>query len=215
MLFSALLAAILYGCSGGETPAGTTTASTGTEGATATDPAEAGTPTQEVVVVPGTGAVVSGTFAYAGTATGSYRVDVLKVEAKGGSPLIKALTLPEQGPWSVELPLDVGPVILNGFVDVGGLGPGHGEPSVRFHGVTVGKEAISGVELVLVDGGHEVGTPVAGTTAVPAPTDPSGATELAPVADGAAPTTEPLPPGSTPPEIPAPVAPADTTPKAP
>ena len=184
MQLFALFVSSLVACSG--------SADTPTTDAVTQDPNTPGfgTVAQDVVVPEGTGVVLSGTFAYAGSSQGGLRIDILRAEPDGTPPLLKALTLTAQGPWSVELPKDTGPIIIDAFVDVGGLGPGHGEPSVKYHGVTLGSDPVSGIDLVLVDGGTVVGTPLDAPTL---PTTPPIDGSAPPLPDGMA-----VPAGETP-----------------
>ena len=208
----ALFVSSLLACSGSaESPSG----GTNDAGPAAGEPGF-GTVTPDLVVPVGTGVVLSGTFTYVGSSQGGLRIDILRAETDGTPPLLKALTLTEQGPWSVELPKDTGPIVINGFVDVGGLGPGHGEPSVKYHGITLGSDPVADVALVLVDGGAVIGTPLDAPTLdvgdVIAPPLPDGTAAGLPVDPNVAPPAEgPVPPtdGSVAPVVP---ASADATP---
>ena len=114
----------------------------------------------ELVVEPGTGVMISGTFVYAGTQAGAYRVDILKPGESNNPTLLKAITLPAQGAWEFEMPKNYGVIQVNGFIDVGQKGPGHGEPTATVKDLTVAETPLTGIALVLEDGaGTEPGAP--------------------------------------------------------
>lgn len=160
----------------------------------------------EVVVAPGTGVVVSGTFSYTGAVTGLYRIDVMRTPVGEAPTLARALTLPGPGEWQVELPKDLGPVSIMGFLDVNGQGPGPSAPSMTVHGLTVGQAPITGVQLEPVEGGRVVGDspvmapPPDGTGPAPGAGAPSGAPDasgtLAPIPGQASPPVAPTVPAS-------------------
>lgn len=168
------------------------------------EPGEAGVVSAEIEVPVGTGVKVSGTIKYTGAVAGTYRIDVQYPGADGALKLARALTLPGAGAWEVELPKDLGPVVLNAFIDTDGKGPSPTEPSMNWYGVIVGTEPVTGIDLIPADGGAVVGTPPSGTASPPTAGGP---------ADGTTPVAEPMPPGATPPAPGAtPTAPDTTTP---
>lgn len=150
----------------------------------------------EVIVAPGTGVMLSGTFEYSGTVTGLYRIDVMRAPAGAAPTLVRALTLPSTGAWQVELPKGLGPVSVMGFLDVGGQGPGPSAPSMTVYGLEVGDAPIEGIQLAPVEGGKVVGQapvlapPPDGTGPAPGAVPPSGAPDatgtLAPIVEQAA-----------------------------
>ncbi len=147
-------------------------------------PAGPGPQTEDVKVEPGTGVVLSGTFTYDGTATGTYRIDVSSPKVGGGPPTpLSRTVLPALGPWQIEVPKNAGPIIINGFIEQG-HGPGGGTPTATIYGLSVAETPLSDITLAPVAGGAITGTP-------PGPPPP---------ADGGAPTPGSGAPGSPQPD---------------
>lgn len=184
---------LLAACSGSGTPTAGGDAVVADDGAPRPAP---GPP--ELEVEAGTGVLISGTFTYTGTQAGAYRVDILKPGEANNPTLLKALTLPAQGAWEFEMPKNYGPILVNGFIDVGQKGPGHGEPSASVADLTVAETPLTGIALVLVDGAVAASAPPPEPGAPP----PEGGSPTA----GAAPATAGAAPGTPPEAGPAPGA---------
>jgi len=142
----------------------------------AAPPPEGGTaPSPVAQVEPGTGVMISGTFAYEGDAKGTYRLDVSAPQA-GGPPLMLAqTTLPALGPWSLEVPKNAGAIMVVGFVEEG-HGPGGGSPTATVYGLTVAETPLTDVLVAPAVGGAITGTPPGPAPGDGgAPTDPAAA----------------------------------------
>ncbi len=140
-------------------------------------PPGAGTPSEDIKVTPGTGVVISGTFTYEGTATGMYRVDISSPQTSGPPLPVTKTTLPAQGPWQLEVPKNLGPIVIVAFIEEG-HGPGGTTPTTTVYGLTVGETPLTDVALVPVAGGSVVGTPPEappGGEGQPQGTDPNAA----------------------------------------
>ncbi len=175
-----------------------------------------GEPTEDVRVEPGTGVMVSGVFTYTGDAEGVFRVDIASPQPSGPPRVVTKTVVPEAGPWEVELPKNLGPIIVTGFVEQG-HGPGPTTPNATVYGLTVGETPLVDIVIAPAVPGVVVGSPPIVTSA------PAGTTTLegtAPVGDGTPPTgtpptgaplegTAPTGPGSTPPPDEAAPVPAD------
>lgn len=103
-------------------------------------------------VEPGKGVRLAGTVSYAGSASGTLRIDFLKNPAGATFPeLVHTLSLPAPGPWSVEAPVDLGEVSIVAFLDANDDGPGAGEPAGMIERTTVGSAAMSNLDITLSD----------------------------------------------------------------
>ncbi len=100
----------------------------------------------------GQGVTLSGTIIYAGTQTGTLRIDFLQ-KGKGGSfpELVHTLTLDKPGPWSVEAPKDLGDLSIVSFLDSNNNGPGPGEAAGMIESTTVGSVPVSNLDITLSD----------------------------------------------------------------
>ena len=131
-------------------------------------------PSEDIVVEPGTGVVVSGTFTYTGGLTGTYRVDISSLSASGPSVLVGKAVVAEQGPWQIEVPKNVGAITIMGFIEQGS-GPGGGTPSMTVYGNSVAEAPLTGIALAPAEGGAVIGTPptpaVGGSPGGPPPGD--------------------------------------------
>lgn len=131
-------------------------------------------PTEDVKVEPGTGVKVSGTFVYTGDLKGTYRIDISAPAEAGGPPLpVAKLSLPEAGPWEIEVPKNLGNIMVLGFIELG-KGPGPDSPSATVFGLSVAETPIADVVLAPALGGVITGTPpgpVGGGDAPPPGTD--------------------------------------------
>lgn len=109
----------------------------------------------ELKVEPGQGIKLSGEVVYTGSATGKLRVDILKKSDGGGQgiQILHALTVEKPGPWELEVPKELGPIIINAFIDANGNGPDATEPSATVDTLTIASEPVAGVKLELKDGG--------------------------------------------------------------
>lgn len=129
-------------------------------------------------VTPGEGVKLSGTMEYAGTVTGSTRIDLLSKEGR----LVHVMTLDAVGPWEVEVPKDYGEIKVSAFIDTDGNGPSTYEPAGEAT-ATIGQEPVAGVVVKLTDG----------TGSAPPSDASAGATETTPPpagGDGKAPSGE-------------------------
>jgi hypothetical protein len=131
-------------------------------------------------VTAGEGVKLSGVITYAGSKTGTVRIDFLQQSAQANFPdLVHSIELAAAGPWEVEAPKDGGEYWVVSFLDANGNGPDPGEPAARVKDlVKVGTTPITGLDLVLSDnpelgdlkpGGKD------GETAPGAPGGPPGA----------------------------------------
>ncbi len=103
-------------------------------------------------VAEGEGVEISGTFEYAGSATGSHRIDFLTMDTDGPPTLVHALSLDAAGPWSVEAPKNFGKVYIVAFIDKKGDGPSSDDPSGRIADqVEIGTKPVTGLTLTLKD----------------------------------------------------------------
>jgi len=155
-------------------------------------------------VAPGEGVKLEGSFTYEGAQVGKLRVDFFRPGSDGKPEILHTLTLEQQGPWAVELPKNLGPVIVLAFVDATGNGPDAAEPSALRENVNVLEAPITDLAMVLADGAANpysvdaTGGP--GATPAPVNAPPLGAEGGAPPAGGA-----PVPADGS---APAPAAPA-------
>ncbi len=149
-------------------------------------------------VEPGKGVQLSGTVSYAGSASGTLRIDFLKNPAGSTFPeLVHTLTLAAPGAWSVEAPADIGEISIVAFLDANDDGPGPGEPAGMIERTTVGATPMASLDITLSDtpelgslkpGAGPGAAPQGGsvapppTDAAPAPGDglPAGAAAPAP-----------------------------------
>lgn len=146
-------------------------------------------------VTPGQGVELSGSFVYAGDATGGRRVDFLTM-AEGAPPvLVHAITLDNPGEWKVEAPKDFGEVYVVAFIDRTGDGPSADDPRGRLeNAVKVGTEPITGLTLTLTDNGNLGELMPGGNPHPPGDAGPTGTSGTVP--GGAVPGA----PGTLPPE---------------
>lgn len=163
-------------------------------------------------VEPGKGVKLSGEVIYAGSKTGTLRIDFLKNTDGATFPeLVHTLTLEKPGPWTVEAPADLGDVSIVSFIDTNNNGPSEGEPAGMIEKTTVGSSDLAKLDITLSDTpdlGSLKPTPGAGAKegGVPPqpPTGPSGGTAPATgAASGPAPVDAPpgtlgVPAGPTP-----------------
>ena len=100
----------------------------------------------------GQGVTLSGTINYAGTQTGTLRIDFLQ-KGKGGSfpELVHTLTLDKPGAWSVEAPKDLGALSIVSFIDSNNNGPGPGEAAGMIESATVGSVPVPNLDITLSD----------------------------------------------------------------
>ncbi len=161
---------------------------------------------------------VSGTFAYAGTATGDIRIDFLQKEGDAPPRLLHTLELDAPGPWSVDAPKGAGSITVVGFVDVDKDGPSSGDPGgIVSEPIVIDASPITDVVISVSDtpdlgdftpGGHHFDP----STVANVPT-----TEAAPVED--VPTEEPADapdgPADVPADVPAEAPAPDTVPATP
>lgn len=154
-------------------------------------PEGAGTPTEDVKVEPGTGVKVSGTFTYTGDVKGSYRVDISSPAEAGGPPTpIAKLSLAATGPWEVEVPKNLGNIMVLGFIELG-KGPGPDSPSATVYGLSVAETPLTDIVLAPALGGVITGTPPGpASTGEALPAGAEGA--LPPSPDGVVPGGEPV-----------------------
>lgn len=80
-------------------------------------------------VAEGQGVAISGTFSYAGTKTGIYKVDFLSRKENGPIELVHSLTIEKPGPFSVEAPKSYGAIYVVAFVDEASDGPTATDPA--------------------------------------------------------------------------------------
>ena len=80
-------------------------------------------------VAEGQGVAISGTFSYAGTKTGTYKVDFLSRKESGPIELVHSLTIDKPGPFSVEAPKSYGAIYVVAFVDEASDGPTATDPA--------------------------------------------------------------------------------------
>lgn len=175
-------------------------------------------------VTPGQGVKLSGNIVWSGAVDGKLRVDFLRNPE--GSPypeLMHSLEQSKAGPWSVEVPKDLGEISVVAFIDKDDNGPSPGEPMALYKGdlKIASQTEIKDINLELSEspdmgafqprneqtgqGGAPselVGAgpnPTTGATGVPAPgTPPAGGTEGAPP-PGTPPAGAPAaPPGPAP-----------------
>lgn len=170
-------------------------------------PEGAGTHTEDIKVEPGTGVVLSGTFTYTGDLKGTYRVDISAPAEAGGPPTpVAKLSLPATGPWEVEVPKNLGTIMVLGFIELG-KGPGPDSPSATVYGLSVAETPLTDIVLAPALGGVITGTPPGPASTGEAP--PAGAEGGLPAGDGIIPAGEPLAVPATPGgDMLAPVAPA-------
>lgn len=142
----------------GAQPPGGDPGAAGTPGAPAGDPGQGaggtaggGGSLPTLQVTPGNGVTLSGKVAYAGTAKGSIRIDVVQPKPDGGASVLHAVQLDKFGDFSIELPKDTGKVVLNAFVDANGDGPTPGEPGGHTEEIDVKAAAVSGLSITLAD----------------------------------------------------------------
>lgn len=104
-------------------------------------------------VTAGEGVKLSGVISYAGSKTGTIRIDFLQQSAQANFPdLVHSIELAAPGPWEVEAPKDGGEFWVVAFLDANGNGPDPGEPAARVKDlVKVGSTPITGLDLTLSD----------------------------------------------------------------
>jgi len=148
----------------------------------------------------GQGVKISGTLTYAGSATGTLRLDVLRTGTSQFPELVHTAVIDKPGPFEIEAPKAYGDVRIMSFIDTSDNGPSPGEPAGGWEPViTIGSEPVTGIDIVLADrpdlkdlappGPEKMGAPgsapAPGQTGGPAVT-PTPAGEAAPPADPAA-----------------------------
>lgn len=139
-------------------------------------------------VEPGQGVTLSGTFEYSGSVGGTLRVDLVRVTGGDHNEILHAMTLDSAGPWSIEVPKDLGKVQISAFIDANGDGPSPGEPT-GMEEIEVGSAAVPNIKLTLTDTEGAV-APAGGGATTPPPdgagmgSQPGG--EAPPPPDGAA-----------------------------
>ncbi len=99
------------------------------------------------------GVRLAGTMTYAGTRTGTLRIDFLKASKTGGMPSLEhTLTPPALGPWEVVAPKDAGTIVILAYIDLDENGPSPGEPkAITVDPVQVGGTPVTGLDLALLD----------------------------------------------------------------
>lgn len=104
--------------------------------------------------VTGAGVKVSGSVTYAGSQTGTIRVDFLRAQERPGFPeIVGSLSLKAPGPFSVDVPQSLGKVQIVSYIDADGNGPSAGEafghPPKDVYDIET--TAITGVDITLRD----------------------------------------------------------------
>ncbi len=104
-------------------------------------------------VTPGEGVKLTGSVAYAGTQTGTIKLDFLRNTNGGAMPdLVHSITLTAPGVWEVEAPKDAGEFWVVAFLDGNDNGPSMGEPAGRVKdAVKVGTAPVTGLDITLSD----------------------------------------------------------------
>ena len=107
----------------------------------------------------GKSVTLSGTVAYTGTATGTLRVDFLRQTDNTSAPtLLDTITLTAPGPFSVQVPKDLGAISIVAYLDSSDNGPDADEPSAHTDGnITIGQADVTGVDLNLSDNPNKGG----------------------------------------------------------
>ena len=99
---------------------------------------------------PGEGLTISGTIQYAGTATGSKRIDVQKFREGSAPSLVHTLEISDDNSFSFQVPPDYGKIIITGFIDKAGNGPTSDDPQGRLS-IEIGKESQESIILEISD----------------------------------------------------------------
>ena len=103
-------------------------------------------------VVEGQGVAISGTFSYAGTKTGTYKVDFLSRKENGPIELVHSLTIDKPGPFSVEAPKSYGAIYVVAFVDEASDGPTATDPAgMTKEPLQIGEAPIADVTVEVSD----------------------------------------------------------------
>jgi hypothetical protein len=99
------------------------------------------------------GVTLSGEVHYVGSQKGHLRLDVIRKTGTKNTPfeVIHATTLPDFGPWSMDVEVDLGKVNLVLFLDAEGNGPDPNEPQVEIEGISVAYQNIGQLDFYLVD----------------------------------------------------------------
>src|SRR5688572_8979185 len=69
-----------------------------------------------IALAEGEGIKLSGTFNYAGSATGNMRLDFFRVGADGRPEILHAMALEKTGEWAVNLPAKLGKINILAFI---------------------------------------------------------------------------------------------------
>lgn len=153
-------------------------------------------------VEPGQGVKLSGTIAYAGTKTGTLRLDILRNPGTPGTfpELLYSATLDKAGPWEVEAPKNTGAVGIVAYLDADGNGPSQGEPAAEV-AAEVKDAPLPALDLTLSDsaelGAFKPPTALAGGQGGPGTPPPGGeAAKGAPPPGSAEAAKGPPPPGA-------------------
>ena len=101
-------------------------------------------------IKPGEGLKVKGKFVYAGTATGSIRIDVQQYKAGSAPSLVNTLELKSIGDFDFEVPKNFGKIIITGFIDKDGNGPTSDDPQGRIT-LDIKEENFTEVKLEVAD----------------------------------------------------------------
>ncbi len=101
----------------------------------------------------GSWVTLSGTLTVVGsTDTAVVDLDLFQPdkEARGGRRMLGKQRL-DSGAYELEVPSGYGPLILEAFIDVGGDGPGRGDPMGAYAGnpLVVGRSDVSGIDITL------------------------------------------------------------------
>ncbi len=99
----------------------------------------------------GAGVRVSGTVHYDGSAGGALLIDAMAESGDGSMKGVYHTICNGLGPFELELPPDLGKVRLVAVIDHDYTGPGAGDPVGVSEPIRVGIEAVSGVEIPIVD----------------------------------------------------------------
>ncbi len=109
-------------------------------------------PDVEFQVEGGKGVKVSGSVTYTGSQKGTIRVDFLRAQDKAGFPeIVGSLTLKAPGPFSVDVPQNLGKVQIVAYVDADGNGPSDGEAAGHppKDNYDIETDPVSGVDITL------------------------------------------------------------------
>lgn len=141
-------------------------------------------------IQPGEGVRLSGRVKYHGSRTGVLRIDVLKNNETTTFPeLLETISLTSAGPWTTEVPKDLGEISIVSFIDADDNGPNDGEPAAMIEHTVVASKNISGLDLTLTDSPNLGALKPGGS--VPPP--PPGEETVAPPGSAPPPRAEPAP----------------------